>query len=190
MRRVIVPYFAGNFSAIGLLLSPLRWESARMVQQPVESFGAERLRRLVAELDRDARDHLAAAAADPSTVTSRWIAHMRYGGQSFDLAVALDAEHDDVLAALVEAFHVLHERRYAYRSDREIVEIVQLRVVAGGPEIDYPAPPSPAPAGQIAAAATRPVYFTGSDSFHDTAVWDRRILPVGAEVAGPALIEG
>ena len=115
---------------------------------------------------------------------------MRYGGQSFDLPVALAAEHDDVLAALVETFHTLHERRYAYRSDRETIEIVQLRVVASGPEIDYPAPPYPEPCETIAAATTRPVYFTGSDSFHDTAIWDRSILPVGATVTGPALIEG
>jgi N-methylhydantoinase A len=198
MRRAIVPYFAGNFSAIGLLLSPVRWESARMVQESVESFGTDRLRALVAELDSDAREHLAAAAADPATVTSRWIAHMRYGGQSFDLAVALPEEPtaDELLPALVEAFHVLHERRYAYRSDQETVEIVQLRVVASGPEIDYPAPAlrngtfSSPSKGDGKSQTFRQVYFTGSNAFHDTAIWDRGILPVGAAVAGPALIEG
>jgi N-methylhydantoinase A len=188
MKRVIVPYFAGNFSAIGLLLSPLRWESARMVQEPVERFSAERLRGLVRELDRQARAELANAGADPSTIASRALAHMRYGGQSFDLAVPIPAGAD-VMTALVEAFHALHERRYAYRSNDETVEIVQLRVAASGPELDYPAPAAPADA-KPRPLEERQIFFTNRNTHQRATVWDRRALPVDAVVAGPAAIDG
>lgn len=194
MRRVLVPYIAGNFSAVGLILSPLRWESTRMVQEPVERFDAERLRRLVGELDAEARARLAEAGADPATIDTRWIAHMRYGGQSFDLAVSLGAEHAgaaraDVLPALVEAFHALHERRYAYRSNDETVEIVQLRVAASGPEIDYPAPAAP-PRTAAAPIGTRAVYFTGRNAWCEASLWDRTHLPVDTTIPGPAVIDG
>ncbi len=194
MQRVLVPYFAGNFSAVGLILSPLRWDAARMVQAPVAAVDVERLNRILAELDREARARLAEAGADPATIRSRWQAHMRYAGQSFDLAVDLGADYTGSLSAatlpsLVEAFHTLHERRYAYRSVEEIVEIVQLRVVSSGPELDYPAP-SRAERSATAPSGTRRVYFTASDAVHDTAVWDRRRLAPGAEIAGPAVIEG
>ncbi|MBI3513382.1 MAG: hydantoinase/oxoprolinase family protein [Proteobacteria bacterium] len=193
MRRAIVPYLAGNFSAVGLILSPLRWEVSRMVQAVASELPAARLTAVLAELDREARAKLAEAGADLGTVVTRWQAHMRYAGQSYDLAVDLGrpfagALPDSTPAALVAAFHALHERRYAYRSDAEAIELVLVRVAAEGPETDYPAPQPPAIAP--GAPATRPVFFTGVAGWRDAAVHDRRLLAPGAAILGPAVIEG
>jgi N-methylhydantoinase A len=193
MRRAIVPYLAGNFSAVGLILSPLRWEVSRMVQAVAAELPTDRLAAVLAALDREARDRLAEAGADLATVTTRWQAHMRYEGQSYDLAVELGRPWtgrlpDTVGAELIEAFHALHERRYAYRSDAETVELVLVRVAAEGPETDYPAPQPPDV--EIGAPMTRPVFFTGVAGWRDAAVLDRRRLAPGGAIDGPALIEG
>jgi N-methylhydantoinase A len=192
MTRVLVPYFAGNFSAIGLILSPLRWESARMVQRPVAEIDAARLRALVAALEAEARARLESAGADPGTLAARWIAHMRYGGQSFDLPVALEGTRPEndagVMATLVEAFHALHERRYAYRSNDEVVELVQLRVAVSAPEIDYPVPA--APSGKAEPMGKRRAFFTTENVWAEASLWDRRQLAPGWRAAGPAVIEG
>ena len=197
MRRAIVPYLAGNFSAVGLILSPLRWEVSRMIQANAAELPVERLAATLAALDHEARACLAEAGADLAAVTTRWQAHMRYAGQSYDLPIDLGAPWTgslpaDVGAALIAAFHALHERRYAYRSDAETVELVLVRLAAEGPETDYPAPPPAAPmtAPPTAGATTRPVFFTGVGGWRDAAVLDRRALAPGMRIDGPAVIEG
>jgi N-methylhydantoinase A len=193
MRRAIVPYLAGNFSALGLILSPLRWEVSRMVQAVASELPAERLAAALSALDREARGCLAEAGADLATVTTRWQAHMRYAGQSYDLAVDLGRPWtgslpDGIGAELIAAFHALHERRYAYRSDAETVELVLVRVAAEGPETDFPT--ALAPDAAPAAPSARAVFFTGVAGRRDTAVHDRRALRPGTAIDGPAVIEG
>ena len=63
---------------------------------------------------------------------------MRYAGQSYDLAIDLGvpwgtSSPDGMILALIAAFHTQHERRYAYCSEEEKVEIVQIRVSVRGP---------------------------------------------------------
>ncbi len=145
IERVVVPYLAGNFSAVGLLLCALRADGSRMVLQPVDELDAGDLGEMIAELDRDARARLAATGAEAGGLATSWLAHMRYAGQSYDLAVDLErpwqgALDADVLGALVDRFNELHERRFAYRSAAETVELVQLRVSIAGPERDFPEP--------------------------------------------------
>ena len=193
MRRAIVPYLAGNFSAVGLILSPLRWEVSRMVQAVAAELPAARLTAVVAALDREARARLAEAGADLAGVTTRWQAHMRYAGQSYDLPVDLGRRFEGALpetvaAELIAAFHAEHERRYAYRSDAETVELVLVRVAAEGPETDYPRPRAPAAAP--GAPARRPVYFTGVAGWREAAVHDRHALAPGVTLDGPAVVEG
>jgi N-methylhydantoinase A len=193
MRRAIVPYLAGNFSAVGLILSPLRWEVSRMVQAVASELPVDRLSAALAALDREARDRLAEAGADLATVTTRWQAHMRYEGQSYDLPVELGRPWtgrlpDTVRTELIEAFHALHAQRYAYRSDAETVEVVLVRVAAEGPETDYPAPPPPDI--EAGAPTRRPVFFTGIAGWRDAAVLDRCVLRPGTAIDGPAVIEG
>jgi len=106
--------------------------------------------------------------------------------------VSLDepASGDGVMARLVAAFHALHERRYAYRSEDEVVELVQLRVAASGPEMAFPAPASPAGAGGARPVGRRRVFFTGGNDWREAPVWDRRLLTPDWSAPGPAVIEG
>ena len=193
MRRAIVPYLAGNFSAVGLLLCPLRWDESRMVLRPAASLDAAGLTRTLAALDEAARAKLAATGGGTAGLVTRWHAHMRYAGQSYDLAIDLGEPFagrlpEDVIARLVRAFHDLHARRYAYRSEAEVVEIVQLRLSVEGEELPYPKPAPPkGPARQI---GTRAVYFTRDRASVPAAIWDRASLPVGVVVDGPAVVEG
>jgi N-methylhydantoinase A len=67
---------------------------------------------------------------------------------------------------------------------------VSLRTAAVGrrPAFDLAAL-APAAGGSLSAArqGTRPVWFHGG--WHDTAVWSRLDLPVGAVIEGPAILE-
>jgi N-methylhydantoinase A len=193
MRRALVPYLAGNFSAMGLLLCPLRWDESRMVLKPAAALDTKTLGRYLAQLQSTAHAKLASTGARTSDLITRWIAHMRYAGQSYDLAIDLGASlreelaHDTV-AQLVRTFHDQHERRYAYRSEAETVEIVQLRLSVEGVELPYPKPLPPT--GPARRTGSRAIYFTRDRATIDTMVWDRASLPPGTLVEGPAVIEG
>jgi N-methylhydantoinase A len=194
MTRVLVPYLAGNFSAIGLLLCPLRCDEARMLMQPAGMVPAAALAGIISELDVSARTRLAAGGAADAELTTHWLAHMRYAGQSYDLAVTLDelwygSLSEDVVERLVETFHQLHQRHYAYSSLSEVVELVQLRVSVSGSGLNFPQPQLPA-ASQPRRRGERQVYFTGPRQRLNAVIWDRTTLPPGFVVAGPAVIEG
>ena len=194
MGRAIIPYLAGSFSAIGLVLCPLRWDVSRMLLRPAGAVTASDLAGMLRALDREARAKLAATGADTATLSTHWLAHMRYAGQSYDLGVdpeqAFQGELDsNIINKLIGLFQVLHERFYAYRSADEVVEIVQLRLSVVGPETDFPRPgrlpeEPPAPLG------ARRVYFTQSGDWRDATLWRRPDLPPGHRVPGPAVVEG
>ena len=193
MQRAIIPALAGNLSAAGLVLCPLRWDEARMVLRPAASLDAASLGAMVGELDALARERMRAVGINDTGLATGWLAHMRYAGQSYDLAIDLGAAWGgslpaDVMAQLTAAFHAQHERRYAYRSDAETVEVVQLRVTVAGEELAF-AKPVP-PAGPAHQTGTRAVYFTRDSKLHDAPVWDRTTLRPGDAVDGPAVIEG
>jgi N-methylhydantoinase A len=193
MQRALIPYLAGNFSAMGLLLCPLRWDESRMVLKPAAALDVKTLTRHLVQLQSQAHAKLASTGARAADLVTRWMAHMRYAGQSYDLAIDLGVSLEgelphDTVEQLIRVFHDQHERRYAYRSEAETVEIVQLRLSVEGAELDYPKPLPPAgPARQTGA---RPIYFTRDRATLDTPVWHRASLPPKAVIEGPAVIEG
>src|SRR5262249_28220106 len=50
MSTAIIPYLAGNFSAIGLLVAPLRWDESRMVLKHTNELAAAEIGALIAEM--------------------------------------------------------------------------------------------------------------------------------------------
>ncbi len=190
MRRVIAPYLAGNFSAVGLLLCPLRCDESQMVLRSINGLTDAALADIVADLEARAREAMRGGGADDKLAATSWLAHMRYAGQSYDLAIDLGEASvtDGTLDRLRAAFHERHQRFYAYSSAEEVVEIVQLRVSVIGPELDYPKPA--APAGPPVQKGSRPIYFTRDRKVTEATIWDRASLPPGAVIAGPAVVEG
>lgn len=195
MTRAIIPYLAGNFSAVGLMLCPLRWDSAVMVMRPAADMADGDLIDLLRGLDNDARETMESSGADATGLTTYWHAHMRYAGQSYDLAVDIGeplgtGPTANVIERLVAAFHAQHERRYAYRSEEETVEIVQVRISVRGAELDFPVPEGARASAGEPRADSREIYFTGIREARVADVWMRAALPPGTEITGPAVIEG
>ncbi|MEC7488243.1 MAG: hydantoinase/oxoprolinase family protein [Pseudomonadota bacterium] len=195
IRRVIIPYLAGNFSAVGLMLCPFRWDSAAMVMKNTDDLAAGDLAEIIGGLNEKTREIIAQSDIASDDLVTHWHAHMRYSGQSYDLPVETGVIWegeipDDTVSCLVDEFHLQHERRYAYRSDDETVEIVQLRVSVRGPEVEFPAPLAFESGSEPASEDTRDIYFTGSRKFLSATVWARQALISGNEIAGPAVVNG
>jgi N-methylhydantoinase A len=182
MPRVVVPPFAGVFSALGLLLSPPRTDRARTVNLSADDEP---------DLPRFAEHVLTAARSEFLENTGRQpdgeatLLDMRYVGQSHETSVPYHRGDDwDTLGS---RFHDIHERRNGFARRTDAVEVVTIRAEAtGSPALSWDDLPPPSPSGD-AYRGTRLVHTSaGSD---EVAVYRWPALAPATELVGPAIVE-
>jgi len=150
------------------------------------------LERLYADMEQRGRDLLAAAGVEGEVTLTR-SADMRYLQQGFEIRVPLPPRRltPDDLPDLRGAFAEEYERLYKRLNPGVEIEVVNWRLVASGPPPQI-ALRSPAAAGRSLAAARkreRPVYLPEHNGFVPCSVYDRYLLPIGANFSGPAVVE-
>jgi N-methylhydantoinase A len=125
VTRVIVPAHSGAFSALGCLVSPLRYDAVQTYRARLEAFDPkpldDRFRELEAQCVRPLADEGIAAAR----ITVARSVDLRYVGQNYELEVPWDRDP----RRLKRAFEARHRQLYGYATG-EGVECVNVRVVA------------------------------------------------------------
>jgi N-methylhydantoinase A len=190
--RVLLPPAPGVLSALGMILADVVKDYSQTVMLPAHALQPDTLPALLAPLLERARADLGAEGLAQESIELRPALDMRYAGQSFELTVAAS---DWEVEELILAFHAAHHRRFAYASESEPVEIVNLRVQAVGhtakPQLaaQEPGPADP----RRAHSGYKPVYFADGDSRHAArpifaALYERERLAPGNIVVGPAII--
>jgi N-methylhydantoinase A len=174
LTRLVCPRAGGVLSALGLLASGRRRDTARTVMLEPEEMTAERIADEVESL----RSTLA-GGLEAAEVTVAF--ELRYRGQSFELSVGGPPAPDP--AELIKAFADEHERRYSFRDDGAPVELVAIAV-----SLTEPAPePQPRAAAESGLERTsRRVRFAGE--WVETTVL-RGEPAAGTTAAGPAVLE-
>jgi len=91
---------------------------------------------------------------------------------------------------VIDRFHQLHYRIYAYGSAEEMVEFINLRVGAIGkvPPMSFLRRDKAGSDPSAASKGTRPVYYP-AHGFIDTPVYERDLLQPGNVISGPCLVE-
>ena len=186
MTRIVIPPAAGVFSALGLLFPETQHHYIRTFKRAVSDIGPEEIEAHFATLEAEAHEELAAEGYAERIRIDR-LADMRYAGENSELTV--DAPADQALALLAETFHRAHERTYGYRSDEEVVETVNLRLVATG-HGDTPRVPQTLVTTELDTppAPAREVYFGPEHGWVHTEIVRRRDIPREGTV-GPLIIE-
>mgnify|MGYP000017652619 FL=1 len=190
--RVVVPRSAGVLSALGLLISDAAYEEGVSAVRPWAEVDPTDLTERFEAMEAEGRERLESEGYGPDRRRFERVVDLRYRGQSFDLRVPmpegrLDA---DALDDAADRFHDRHERRYGHASPDEPVELVTIRLRSRG-VVDPPALSMADGATADAEATprtTRPATFGGETG--ETPVYDRETLGPGAELDGPAVIEG
>ena len=191
--EVIVPVYPGITSAMGLLTTDLKYD---LIQNEFMLDGDADLARLNADLERLDGEAMAQLARDRVPEESARLEHAadcRYVGQGYELRVPIrpGALTADGLAAFWEEFHRLHREEYGHAFPGNPIELVNVRVIATGSLPKSPPVPPPSGGGvEEAAVGSAPVHFddgAGLRAF-DTPFYERPRLPVGARVAGPAIL--
>jgi N-methylhydantoinase A len=189
MAEVLVPEAPGVLAAFGLLSAAIEHHHARTLQARTDAAELHSVNGCLAELDAAGRVRMREEGAPPHEVRVAYAADMRYVGQAYELEVPITAPLTrESVAEIVAAFHATHERIYGYARPQQVVEFVNFRAVH-----TYPLPrpvvrPSARTSGTLADAriGERRAYFGG---YVPTALYERARLPLGARLAGPAIVE-
>jgi N-methylhydantoinase A len=193
IRKVLIPYAPGYFSAYGMLFSDLRYDYVRSVFRKLNDVSFEEIEAAYQALEDEGRAALAQSGVKADGVVIERAADMRYVGQehavTVDLPLAFFAGQDR--AAIKRQFDELHKVRYGTSAPQEPADLVSLRVTVLGtmkkpPKHSVPQGDTTPEAGAI--RGVKPVYFRGT-GWTDTPVYRRDALRAGNAITGPALVE-
>ena len=189
--KVLIPARPGITNALGCVVADLRHDFVNTVNTPLNQLSDEDVSSV---FQRQIASGDAAVERDGVAIESKMFLHradMQFRGQSHILSVAvpdpditLDELQERFLAAYYERFAVelpglvpvlvnLHTAIIGRRESIDLSKLLDAKRRATNP-ID-------------ALTETRRVVFGGS--FTETAIYDRERLPLGVEIAGPAVIE-
>lgn len=186
MARVLVPSGAAGFSAVGLLTADHVIDDTRGYIAPWQEVDRDELLRLAGDLETRARHELDVAGVPPERITLNWALLMVYPGQTFDVAIPVDAPGD--VGEAVAEFHRKNEeaRLIEARAQEPIVRGIRLTAVG---EVEKAAPLALEPLdGGASPVAHRDVWLEG-EWRRDTPVFEWGDLRPGPHLSGPAVIQ-
>jgi N-methylhydantoinase A len=174
VESLLCPRASGVLSALGLLASERRRDTARTVMLRSAALTAERIAEEVGSLRRSLERGMEGAKGVAAY-------ELRYRGQAFELAIEGPENADP--ADLAERFAAEHERRYGYRDPEGEVELVTIRLalVVPGPRVE----PAAATAGGLEERSRR-ARFEGE--WHEARVL-RGEPEAGLKASGPCVFE-
>ncbi|HEX2552336.1 MAG TPA: hydantoinase/oxoprolinase family protein [Microvirga sp.] len=195
LKAALVPRYPGVTSALGCVIADIRHDQVQTVNLILDGLDAAALdRRMVAEA-AEARGVVEAAGLSVERIDLLFAFDMHYLGQTHTVSVPVPVAVEDGTTGVTEGtVRAAFERAYRTSFSRLLpgvaVKIVNLRTAAVGrrPHFDLTAlAPGPEASLERARLGTRPVWFGGA--WHDTAIYARLDLPVGAVIRGPAILE-
>jgi N-methylhydantoinase A len=187
LPTVLIPAYPGAFSALGVLLADVIKDYSRTVMLSLEAGAvnteaARVLAQYFAQMEKEARSKLRAEGFANAQIQLQRVLAIRYRGQSFELEVNVARNLRHALAQ----FHQTHHDRYGHSNPAAALELVSARLRGIGitqkPELI---------AARKQARAPRPTSEAMVRLERKTQrvlVYERESLPVGCQLAAPALI--
>tara|TARA_R110002020_G_scaffold428155_3_gene637714 strand:- start:109349 stop:111406 length:2058 start_codon:yes stop_codon:yes gene_type:complete len=195
LARAIVPRYPGVTSAMGCVIADMRQDFVQTLNAMLEGMDTSALG---AHMQRHVDAGLAMLDASRTVFEARetsFTLDMAYLGQTHTVSVPLTVEVNNGIvtppteAAIGAAFDTAYRATYGRLLAGGVRRVINLRSAVTGkrPRFDLS---TLAPVGgsvEQARTGTRQVYFGGK--WHETAIYARLSLPVGAMIDGPAILE-
>lgn len=189
--RVLIPPHPGVLSALGMVLADVVKDYSRTVMLHLDQVDRTALERLFEPLQQQARADLLAEGISEDQMVLQPALDMRYVGQSYELIVPWSGDSND----LAEGFHEAHRQRFTYASEKEAVQIVNLRLKAVGRAVkprfsQQPEGPSDPRMAQIGHKSVGFADAHAPDGVRMmvAALYDRDRLSPGHVLVGPAIV--
>ena len=189
IKTVVVPPNPGILCAEGAMKSALTNDFVKTILAPLDDDLLIALNAARGQIKNDVTRWFDTENIPGPYRETRWSIDLRYHGQNYELNVPLDDSEctNATLVELERRFHAIHEANYGFSSQKELVQVVNLRVKAIGrlscPDLQT---------GYNGAAgkpyATRQVMFAKGD-WRKASLYRRDTFTVGQVINGPAVIE-
>ncbi len=190
VREIIIPLYPGYFSAWGMLATEPRRDFVQTALGRADNMTTEELNNIFAGLVMGAEKYFRDQdGAEEAKLVFEFGIDLRYFGQEHWVTVAAQLDNLSV-EAILQDFHIAHERAYTFKLDDTPVEFVNFRLTATA-RVPRPTVKPLNCAGRSEAAAakgTRSVHF-GEDGRHEARIFERDLLPADFEADGPMVIE-
>lgn len=190
---VVIPYFPGITSALGLLTTDLKYDFIKTELLTVSDAVHTKLNEDFGQLQEKARSQLQDDGIADDQMRFEYALDLRYAGQGYELRVQAPA---DVIGSskwdsVWQAFHDQHKVEYGHSFVSAAIQIVNARVTGRG---EMPHLPQSMRFG-VAGRREDPLLKTGETYFRvngrvqkvSTSFYDRASLPAGATIPGPAV---
>jgi N-methylhydantoinase A len=195
LARAIVPRYPGVTSAMGCVIADMRQDFVQTVNTMLDGIDGTALG---AHMQRHVTEGLAMLDAARTVFDAREMSFtldMAYLGQTHTVSVPLDVTVSDgqvtppTEAAISAAFDTAYRATYGRLLQGGVRRVINLRSAVTGkrPRFDLA---TLAPVGgsvDEAQKGSRQVFFKGE--WHETQIYARLALPVGAVITGPAILE-
>ena len=182
MKKVFIHPFAGVLSAYGMGLADQRTMREKSVEAPLQEAAAGALPETLDLLMAEAVAEMRAQNVPDDRITVLRRAHLKYAGTDTALPVSAGGT-----VAMVNEFEEAHRQRYGFIMEEKplVVEAAVVEVIGSAGASDGVAATPPAD-GDVTPLAVTQSHMAGAE--HETPIYDRDALPVGAKVDGPAII--
>ena len=192
--EVIIPFYPGITSALGLLTTDLKYDFMLTEFMLSNEMRLDKLCRDITDLERAVHEQLRRDGLPDDRIRFLRSLDLRYLGQGYELRIDIPPGSVDekTLQTVWADFHQLHISEYGHHFPENPIEVVNLRVTGIGAM-----PPLPQPhfdnlyrdldEARLKSAET---YFRidGSLKKLPTEFFERSRIPIGAAIVGPAVI--
>ena len=187
VKTVIVPQHPGLFSALGMMLTDMKYAYVKGVLKRLDELSEDFFEETWQLMTKEAVSNIRRLTEGSNArITSHRSVDVRYLGQGFELEVQAPGQFS--CSKLRELFEEKHEAVYGYRHSGEPLEITAIRLTLAialtRPTLSRIANPNP----RTITETHRSVWF--NDQWFDTPVWWRDNLRTAQPIRGPAIIEG
>ncbi|TMH60283.1 MAG: hydantoinase/oxoprolinase family protein, partial [Betaproteobacteria bacterium] len=188
IHKILVPPVPGLFSALGMLFPEIEHHYVRTCKQRLDGLDVDALEASFGALQAEGAAALNSEGYGTPVHRFERLIDLRYAGANSELTLPCPTDQN-IATILRRLFGEAHERQYGYRSDAEIVETMNVRVIARAATASTRVPDRLAlDHGRAGGDAIRAAYFGPEFGSIETPVCSRSA--VGPQWRnGPLLIE-
>jgi N-methylhydantoinase A len=193
IARAIVPRYPGVTSAMGCVIADMRQDFVQTLNTLVATLDEDALAKFMQSHVDQGITLLDASRTKFDSRVLNFELDMAYIGQTHTVSVPIDVAVTGTRVVaptkmqIEAAFDVAYEATFGRLLSGGVRRILNLRSAVTGkrPKFDL-ASLAPIGEGSVAAVSHRRVHF--GTQWHETAIYDRLNLPVGAVIKGPAIL--
>ncbi len=188
ITKVVVPPLPGLFSALGMLMTDMKYNRVRGIVGLLEEVGESEMDETFEEMERESAESLAEKRIEGRPSFRRSI-DLRYYGQGYELEIAVTEPFRR--ESVTKAFERRHVEVYGFAHEGERIEVTALRLTTTVPAATTTKVRLSDVEGEMPAVTSgsrRRARF--GERWLETRVYPRELLSVGRRmIRGPAIVE-